>query len=97
MLGVGGTGGAEYLTVTVSTPDPAGGGLLVLVFVHGGGFISGTGQAGLYGGTSFTRDGVVQVTLNYRLGAAGWLDLPDAPAKRGLLDVIAALRWVAAN
>ncbi|MDH6120671.1 para-nitrobenzyl esterase [Kitasatospora sp. GAS204A] len=97
LLGAGPSGGGDYLTVTVSTPGPGGSGLPVIVFVHGGGFISGTGQSELYEGTSFARDGVVLVTLNYRLGVAGWLDLPDAPANRGLLDVIAALRWVAAN
>ncbi|MFD2421072.1 carboxylesterase/lipase family protein [Amycolatopsis pigmentata] len=89
--------GAGYLTVTVTTPDPAAGGLPVLVFVHGGGFTAGTGQADLYDGAGFARDGVVVVTLNYRLGIAGWLDLPDAPANRGLLDVIAALEWVQDN
>lgn len=89
--------GDAYLTVTVSTPDPGAGGLPVLVFVHGGGFLSGTGQAALYDGGTFARDGVVLVTLNYRLGIPGWLSLPGAPENRGLLDVIAALRWVADN
>jgi carboxylesterase type B len=51
-----------------------------MVFVHGGGFISGTGQAALSEGASFARDGIVLVTLNYRLGVPGWLALPDAPA-----------------
>lgn len=89
--------GADYLTVTVTTPDQGAGGLPVLVFVHGGGLLSGTGQAALYDGGPFARDGVVLVTLNYRLGIPGWLTLPGAPANRGLLDVIAALRWVADN
>ncbi|MEV7045040.1 carboxylesterase family protein [Amycolatopsis sp. NPDC051061] len=48
----------------------------------------------MYDGTAFARDGVVLVTLNYRLGAIGWVDLPDAPCNRGLLDVLAALGWV---
>ncbi len=97
LLGSGPTGDADYLTVSVTTPDPGTGGLPVLVFVHGGGFVSGTGQADVYRTTSFARDGVVLVTVDYRLGIAGWLELPDAPSNRGLLDVIAALRWVAAN
>jgi para-nitrobenzyl esterase len=97
ILGPGGYSGNDYLSVTVSTPDTATRGLPVLVFVHGGGLTAGTGSARMYEGTSFTRDGVVLVTLNYRLGAAGWLHVPDAPDNRGLLDVIAALRWVAAN
>ncbi len=97
ILGTGRRTGDDYLTATVSTPDPHAGGLPVLVFVHGGGLTAGTGSASVYDGTSFTRDGVVLVTLNYRLGASGWLDVPDAPANRGLLDVLAGLRWVAEN
>ncbi|WP_078889400.1 carboxylesterase/lipase family protein [Streptomyces sp. NRRL S-1813] len=89
--------GDAYLTVTVTTPDAGTGGLPVLVFVHGGGFLSGTGQAALYDGGPFARNGVVLITLNYRLGIPGWLSLPGAPENRGLLDVIAALRWVADN
>ncbi|WP_410589346.1 carboxylesterase/lipase family protein [Amycolatopsis sp. lyj-23] len=97
ILGSGQDTGGDYLTATVSTPDPHAGGLPVLVFVHGGGLTAGTGAAGVYDGRSFTRDGVVLVTLNYRLGASGWLDVPDAAANRGLLDVLAGLRWVAEN
>lgn len=91
------TRGDSYLTVTVTTPDPGAGGLPLLVFIHGGGLLSGTGQAALYDGRPFARNGVVLVTLNYRLGMPGWLSLPGAPENRGLLDVIAALRWVADN
>jgi para-nitrobenzyl esterase len=68
-----------------------------MVFVHGGGFVAGSTRATLYDGSAFARDGVVLVTLNYRLGIAGFLDLPGAPANRGLLDVVAALRWVREN
>ncbi|WP_246258388.1 carboxylesterase/lipase family protein [Amycolatopsis anabasis] len=96
VIGPGWVRGEDYLTVNVWTPSTTGS-APVLVFVHGGGFVSGTGQAPLYDGTSFARDGVVLVTLNYRLGAPGWLDLPDAPRNRGLLDVLAALRWVRKN
>ncbi|MFJ9245376.1 carboxylesterase family protein [Streptomyces sp. NPDC101776] len=83
--------------MTVAAPEHPSGGLPLLVFVHGGGLISGMGQAPLYEGSSFARAGIVTVTLNYRLGVAGWLDIPGAPANRGLLDVVAALRWVAEN
>jgi para-nitrobenzyl esterase len=69
----------------------------VLVFVHGGGFVAGSGGAPLYDGSAFTRDGVLLVTVNYRLGLPGFLHLPDAPDNRGLLDVLAALRWVRDN
>ena len=89
--------GEDYLTVNVWTPDPPAADLPVMVFVHGGGFVAGSNRAALYDGSSFARNGVVLVTLNYRLGIAGFLDLPGAPANRGLLDVVAALRWVRSN
>jgi para-nitrobenzyl esterase len=89
--------GEDYLTVNVWTPDPAATGLPVMVFVHGGGFVAGSGRAEMYDGSAFARDGVVLVTVNYRLGVAGFLDVPGAPANRGLLDVVAALRWVREN
>ena len=102
VMGSGWVRGDDYLTLNVWAPEERAGqeragqraDAPVMVFVHGGGFLSGTGQAPLYDGTSFARDGVVLVTLNYRLGAPGWLDLPDAPRNRGLLDVVTALRWV---
>ncbi|MFE6286147.1 carboxylesterase/lipase family protein [Streptomyces sp. NPDC057877] len=96
-FGTGWSRGEDYLTVNVWTPAWAGNGLPVMVFVHGGGFVAGSTRSALYDGSAFARDGVVLVTLNYRLGIAGFLDLPGAPANRGLLDVVAALRWVREN
>ncbi|MGW8375294.1 carboxylesterase family protein [Streptomyces sp. ODS28] len=99
-FGTGWSRGEDYLTVNVWTPDTAtdgGGDLPVMVFVHGGGFVAGSSRAALYDGSAFARDGAVLVTLNYRLGIAGFLDIPGAPANRGLLDVVAALRWVREN
>ncbi|WEV27420.1 carboxylesterase family protein [Streptomyces sp. 71268] len=95
-FGPGWVPGPDYLTLNVWAPAPPapGRGLPVLVFVHGGGFVAGSGRAPLYDGEQFARDGVVLVTVNYRLGIAGFLDLPGAPPNRGLLDVAAALRWV---
>ncbi|GLY50341.1 carboxylesterase family protein [Lentzea sp. NBRC 102530] len=89
--------GEDYLTVNIWTPDPHADALPVMVFVHGGGFVAGSGRTELYDGSAFARDGVVFVTVNYRLGIPGFLDVPGAPANRGLLDVVAALRWVRAN
>ncbi len=89
--------GDDYLTVNIWTPDAHGSGAPVMVFVHGGGFVAGSNRAAQYDGTAFARDGIVLVTVNYRLGIAGFLDLPGAPANRGLLDVVAALRWVREN
>jgi para-nitrobenzyl esterase len=89
--------GDDCLNLNVWTPDPGGSGLPVLVWIHGGMFIQGSGSAPGYRGTSFARDGVVCVTINYRLGAEGFLYLGDGIANLGLLDQIAALEWVQAN
>ncbi|MDX3358443.1 carboxylesterase/lipase family protein [Streptomyces sp. ME02-6978.2a] len=96
-FGPGWIPGEDYLTVNVWAPEGASGDLPVMVFVHGGGFVAGSTRSALYDGGAFARDGVVFVTLNYRLGVSGFLDLPGAPANRGLLDVVAALRWVRSN
>jgi para-nitrobenzyl esterase len=74
----------------------------VLVWIHGGGFVIGAGSQAIYDGTSLARRGdVVVVTLNYRLGAFGFLHIPPewsagltATGNEGLLDQVAALRWV---
>ncbi|GAA1918263.1 carboxylesterase/lipase family protein [Streptantibioticus ferralitis] len=96
-FGPGWIKGEDYLTVTVRAPDDAAPDLPVMVFVHGGGFTAGSTRAPLYDGRAFARDGVVLVTVNYRLGIPGFLHLPGALDNRGLLDVIAALRWVQQN
>lgn len=96
-FGTGWNRGEDYLTVNVFTPAAGGDELPVMVFVHGGGFVAGSTRSTMYDGSAFARDGVVLVTLNYRLGIAGFLDIPGAPANRGLLDVVAALRWVREN
>ena len=92
-FGPGWVRGDDHLTVDVWAPARARR-APVLVFVHGGGFLTGSARAPLHDGTSFARDGVVLVAVNYRLGIPGFLDLPGAPPNRGLLDVVAALRWV---
>ncbi|MFF2126211.1 carboxylesterase/lipase family protein [Streptomyces olivochromogenes] len=91
--------GDDFLNLNVWTPDPAGR-LPVLVWLHGGAFSNGCGSLTGYDGTAFARDGVVLVTLNYRLGVEGFLHLgPGDPAgaNLGLLDQIAALEWVRDN
>ncbi|HEX3714328.1 MAG TPA: carboxylesterase family protein [Trebonia sp.] len=89
--------GEDCLNLNVWTPDPAGAGLPVLVWIHGGSFMNGSGSVGAYDGTAFARDGVVCVTINYRLAAEGFLFLGDGTANLGLLDQLAALRWVQDN
>lgn len=90
--------GEDFLNLNVWTPEP-GGSAPVMVWLHGGAFTNGSGAEPYYDGESFARDGVVLITLNYRLGVDGFLYLgeEEAVANRGLLDQVAALRWVRDN
>jgi para-nitrobenzyl esterase len=94
----------DCLYLNVWTPDPEPDEpLAVMVWIHGGGFEMGSGSSPLYDGTSFAQDGVVLVTVNYRLGAFGFLELGKLDPSRagsgnvGLLDQVAALEWVRDN
>ncbi|WP_269856824.1 carboxylesterase/lipase family protein [Streptomyces sp. RPT161] len=92
--------GDEHLNLNVWTPTPGGTrSLPVLVWIHGGGFITGSSAVTAFDGATFARDGVVCVSVNYRLGVEGFAYVEDAPAQanRGLLDQIAALEWVRDN
>ena len=92
----------DCLTLDVATPAPDGGKRPVMVWIHGGAFILGAGSDPMYDGGTLARVGdVVVVTINYRLGALGFLDLAaatenrvPAPGNQGLRDQIAALEWV---
>lgn len=86
--------------------DPSTGGLLpVMVWIHGGSFETGAGSMAVYDGTNLADLGAVVVTVNYRLGPLGFLAHPALSAESpqgvsgnyGLLDQIAALRWVKTN
>ncbi|TDD92198.1 carboxylesterase/lipase family protein [Actinomadura darangshiensis] len=89
--------GDDCLNLNVWTPEPGGSGLPVMVWIHGGAFRNGSGALPVYSGRNFARDGVVCVTINYRLGVEGFANLPGAPLNRGLLDQIFALEWVRGN
>jgi para-nitrobenzyl esterase len=97
LLGDQGLAGEDCLNLNVWTPDPSRDRLPVMVWIHGGAFLRGSGALATYDGGRFARDGVVCVTINYRLGADGFLYLGDGIANRGLLDQIAALEWVQEN
>ena len=99
MLGMDGAASAEdCLALNLWTPNAlAGRRRPVLVWLHGGGFTAGAGSLPVYDGQHLARRGdAVVVTLNYRLGALGFLAGidPSIAANVGLLDQIAALSWV---
>ena len=78
--------------------------LPVLVWIHGGGFLNGSSAAAIYDGSAFARQGLVVVSLNYRLGRLGFFAHPALTAadegplgNYGLLDQFEALRWVQRN
>ncbi|MGI8938728.1 MAG: carboxylesterase/lipase family protein [Iamia sp.] len=88
----------DCLRVNVFSPDTDAS-LPVMVWLHGGGFETGTPSMGWYDGVRLSERGVVVVTVGYRLGVLGHLQVPGAPGSGcfGLLDQIAALRWVRDN
>ena len=89
--------GEDCLNLNIWSPDLGQVGLPVMVWIHGGAFSNGSGAVPTYDGSRFARDGVVCVTINYRLGVDGFLYLGDGNANLGLLDQVAALAWVQEN
>lgn len=98
--------GEDCLTLNVLAPRrPSDTPRPVMVFIHGGGYLLGTSALSVYGGQRLVERGdVVYVSLNYRLGPLGYLDLtdfaaPDRPidSNLGLRDQVAALEWVQRN
>jgi carboxylesterase type B len=87
--------GEECLNLNIWTPELGPAGLPVMVWIPGGRFEAGSGAT--YDGSRFARDGVVCVTINYRIGAEGFLYLGDGNVNRGLLDQVAAVEWVRHN
>jgi len=93
-----------YLNVWAPIPEP-GKLLPVMVWIHGGGFIAGASSEPRQDGENLARKGVIVVSMNYRLGAFGFLAHPDldkesdhnASGNYGLLDQVAALQWVRHN
>lgn len=92
-----------YLNVFRPSARP-GARLPVMVWIHGGALIGGGGALPIYDGSAFARRGIVVVTLNYRLGPFGFFSHPALEREStggamnfGLLDQIAALRWVQTN
>ncbi|KAF7542847.1 hypothetical protein G7Z17_g11232 [Cylindrodendrum hubeiense] len=100
-LNQGQTMDEDCLNVTITAPatlseqKPS---LPVMVWFHGGAFLSGGGDLDCYWPHDLARRGIVTVNVTYRLGIFGFLPIDDvAPANIGLLDQIEALRWVQKN
>ena len=95
--------GEDCLALNVFAPANDGAKRPVVVWIHGGAFIMGSGSTPLYSGISFaSRHDLIVVTINYRLGLLGFLYLGDLAPDRtqgnyALLDQIAALEWVRDN
>ncbi len=94
----------DCLNLTVFTPALDAIRRPVMVWIHGGGFVGGQGSAPIYDGARLAARGdVVVVTINYRLGALGFLYLGDLDPElatsgcNGILDQVAALGWVREN
>lgn len=95
------TGSEDCLFLNVFTPkiDADGELLPVMVFIHGGGFVSGNGNSDTYNPLYLMQENVVVVTLNYRLGPLGFLSFPEGniPGNAGIKDQRLALKWVQQN
>ena len=92
----------DCLTLTIATPS-IDSSLPVMVWIHGGAFTGGSGSTPIYDGSSFARDGIVFVSINYRLHALGFLYLDElfdgahGTGNLGILDQVRALEWVRDN
>ena len=93
--------GEDVLTLQITTPDLGAARLPVMVWIHGGAFVSGVGSAPAYRGDTFARDGIVHVSVTYRMSLDGYTLLEDSidtgTENLGLRDQIAALQWVQRN
>jgi para-nitrobenzyl esterase len=99
MAGQNGAQGDDWLTANVWTPDPDPAARRpVMVWIYGGAYKLGSSSSPGYDARRIARDGdLVVVTFNYRVGIEGFAQIEGAPANRGLLDQVAALRWVREN
>jgi carboxylesterase type B len=89
--------GEDCLTLNLWTPGIDDARRPVMVWIHGGGFLTGSGSLPFYAGDTFARDGdVVAISINYRLGPLGFLS-GVGDANVWLTDQIAALEWIVAN
>lgn len=94
-----------FLNVWKPASATSGAKLPVMVWIHGGGFVAGSGAQGDFNGASFTDKGVLLITINYRLGRLGFFAFPalskehpeEAKGNYAYMDQIAALKWIKQN
>ena len=89
----------DCLYLNVYVPETKERGLAVMVWIHGGGYMFGTGTSKWYGPLLYLTHNVIVVSVRYRLGPLGFLSLgtEDVPGNAGVRDQVAALRWVQEN
>lgn len=89
-------GNIDCLNLNIWTSESSlkTGGLPVMVWIPGGGFMRCDANDPLYDGSHFARKDIIFVTVNYRVGVEGFLQLPGMAANRGLQDLLLALNWV---
>jgi para-nitrobenzyl esterase len=88
----------DCLSLNVWTPAADDKKRAVMMWVHGGAFIMGSGIDPMYEGSYLAKRGdIVVVTINYRLGSFGYLYVPGSTVNIGMLDQVAALRWIRDN
>jgi len=97
LVGDPGIPGDDCLNLNVWSPDLGSARCPVMVWIPGSAFEVGSAATPFCDGSHFARDGVVCVTINYRVGADGFLHLGERNSNRGLLDQVAALQWVQDN
>jgi para-nitrobenzyl esterase len=94
-----------FLNVWVAAAAQKGAKLPVMVWIHGGGFVFGSGSQPDFSGVQFVKQGVILVTINYRLGRLGFFAFPalskehpeEPKGNYAYMDQIAALKWVQQN
>jgi para-nitrobenzyl esterase len=96
----------DCLYLNVWTPAKTGKDKLpVMVWIYGGGFVSGSAACPIYDGEALAKEGIIYVSINYRVSVFGFMSHPDLSAETsskssgnyGLMDQLAALKWVQKN